>query len=128
MLAGMICFQVMRNGKRLATAGSFENGGVLSFDMTRVTGSQRNPSNSNRFNLWGGDWSVNPNEVVTWCSGDLAVGDELVVRVIESTNPDAPAGIGLKVPHPDEAIEKARKDIAELEQEARFLRRTFGLL
>ncbi len=124
----MICFEVTRNGKRLATAASPESPGVLSFDMARVTGSQRVPPDSNTFTLWAVDWRSAPNEIRKWCEGDLSVGDELVVRVVESANPDPPTVIEHGPPEPADLIERERLNLEALEGQVRLLRRKLGLV
>jgi len=122
----MVCFEVTRNGQRLATASGPEKG-VLSFHMNRVIGSQRSPADSQEFDLWASDWGKGPNEIAHWCSGPLALGDEFIVRVVDMETADAPTQLESSPPDTSDVIEKKRRDLAELEGLVRLLRRSLGV-
>jgi hypothetical protein len=123
----MFCLEATRNGKALATA-PVPAKGVLSFTMQLVTASQRGPpENSQRFHLTGFDWTVDA-EVLRWCEGDLAVGDEFLVRVVEREIADPPTQREpMHRPDTDDIIAKKRKHLAELEDQVRYLRGNLGL-
>ncbi len=123
----MLCFEVLRNGKLLARAARPEKG-VLVFEMHRLTASQRGDPDGQRFDLHAFDWGVEPNEIARWCSDDLAVGDEFVVRVAEREDADPPTKRELMFP-PDteEIIAKKREHLAQLEEQVAYLRRSLGL-
>jgi hypothetical protein len=78
----MICFEVILNGRRLCTAGAGDDG-VLTATVTSV-GKRR------ELELAIGGLVADAH--LKWPSpSSLAVGDEIIVRVVETGQPDPPA-------------------------------------
>ena len=85
----MLCIEVSRNGKRLATAG-LPRKGVLSVIFDRVLSDAHGPAERRHFSLGGLDTSTEPNSSLHWVAGDVQVGDEFVVRYLERISADPP--------------------------------------
>jgi hypothetical protein len=85
----MLCIELTRNGKRLATAGLPGNG-VVSLIFDRVLSEHRGPKEHRHFSLGGLDTTTDPQTSVHWTGGDVQVGDSFIVRFIDLDAADKP--------------------------------------
>lgn len=89
----MKCFEVTINGRKVCTAGIGDYG-VLNTVLSFVGGkesSDQTPSESLELRVGGVATStVGATEAVEWLQRDLAVGDEIVIRIIEASECDQP--------------------------------------
>jgi hypothetical protein len=83
----MLCIELTRNGKRLATAG-LRGEGVLSLDFTCLRVGPGSRHEAQRFDLFALDYRV--RKQLTWAKGRLEAGDEFVVRIRDRATADPP--------------------------------------
>ncbi len=90
----VICFELERNGERVARAG-IPGHAVLSATFTWVRSRRgvKPPARVRKeltFGLSGLDSNVPPGEHVGWAGGPMEVGDEFVLRVVDADAADPP--------------------------------------
>lgn len=123
----MLCIELSRNGKRVATAG-LPGKGVLSLIFNRVLSEHRGPEELRFVRLGGLDTESDPEAHVDWFEDDVMVGDEFVVRFVEREAADAP---GTRRPNvcglPQESREERLARLKALEEGAAKLRAELGL-
>jgi hypothetical protein len=85
----MRAFEVYLNGERLCLAGANDES-VLSTIIDYV-GKVGNPDNEERLHLSVGGLLIPQEEHVRWQERDLAVGDEIRVRILDSDTVDMPS-------------------------------------
>jgi len=109
----MICFEVHRNGARLCLAGLGEGGGLHAIlgmvDRTREDGTTYRDLT---FDI-GGLHEPEPGvqDFVDWVKlRDLAVGDEITIRIVEADEADPPADTRRTT---DEEVEAAERKYYE---------------
>ena len=118
----MLCIELSRNGKRLATAG-LPGEGVVSLIFTRVLTERLGPEEVRTVRLGGLD-----TEHVDWFGDDVAVGDEFIVRFVERDQADPPASRRPNVCGvPEESREERLERLKALEDGAAKLRALLGL-
>jgi hypothetical protein len=98
----MRAFKVEVNGKRVCVAGVGANG-VLS----AITNSVNHPKGSSSLGLSVGGLFSETQEHVTWARIGLAVGDKIMLKVIETESVDEPSERRLPDPKGDERRQKA---------------------
>jgi hypothetical protein len=88
----MLCFEVSKNGTRLCTAG-LNGKSVLSAIVTHVVVIDPGPKPRRKLDLVISGLDSETKEHMNWRRVDLKRGDQIEIRVIESTTADAPAHI-----------------------------------
>ena len=96
----MKCFEVIINGKKVCTAGIEDNGvltAILSFTRRKNSSElnaetqQLNYSESLDLSVGGlANRGPKMNEHIEWLNQNLAVGDEILIRIIEAPECDEP--------------------------------------
>jgi hypothetical protein len=123
----MLCIELSRNGKRLATGG-LPGKGVLSVIFDRVFAEVHGPRELLHFSFGGLDTSAQPNASLTWAYGGVLVGDEFTVRFVEATASDEPHDRAPPMPRSTTDERRARlKHLRIIEREAKLLRKELGL-
>ena len=123
----MLCIELSRNGKRLATAG-LPGKGLLTALFNRTLTDANGPKEIRGFGLGGRDVSVQPNADLLWAQGKIEPGDEFVLRILELPEADPPRH--RSYPKPRSKAAKRRTWMAHLrriEAEAKELREQLGL-
>jgi len=123
----MLCIELSRNGKRLATAG-LPGKGVLSAIFDRVLTIANGPKELRRFSLGGLDLSTQPNLSVGWAYGKIEHGDEFVLRFLDLPEADPPRHRSHPRPRSKATERRARMEhLRRIEAEAKELREHLGL-
>ena len=117
----MRAFEVHLNGKRLCVAGIGDNG-VLTAHIAHLVGQYKN-----ELRLEVGGLSLPFKEYVTWNRRKLKVGDEVRIKIIETTASDSPE---TSIDRPKERIQQVEVDPKEeIRNQKRYVRemaRKFG--
>ncbi|HYX72510.1 MAG TPA: hypothetical protein VE732_07050 [Nitrososphaera sp.] len=113
----MICFEVFINSERICRAGIGEIG-VLSSILTWVGSRQGSENNEvrSRIDFHVGGLAHNGADAhVHWVNKELSIGDEITVRVTESSDSDEPADKYYK--NPEEEKKRRREYYEHLKAE-----------
>ncbi len=97
----MICFEIFINGNKACTAGVDSKYGVLSSILTWVKRDLNNFSSSTRDKIPSEELDLNVSgqisrsqndyENLDWIKERLSIGDEIKIRIIESSKVDPPS-------------------------------------
>jgi hypothetical protein len=130
----MVCLEVGLNGKKVCRAGLGKHGLVHmnaawhSLPRAWSSKGKRSRASQGDFEVSGVLYDPRPpgHENVSWTNGELALGDELSIRLIESTSPDEPARRERSAPIPEvdqweminDRIDGCVRDLSRLKSEA----------
>ena len=104
----VLCIELRRNGKRLATAG-LPGKGVISVIFDRVFSDARGPKELLHFRLGGLDSSSSePSSHLEWAGGDVEVGDEFTVRFLHGESSDPPVSVEPPLPRTKAAVRRRK--------------------